>query len=154
MTSESGDPDSLGQGRVGLGGRVHGLRTAHAVVRPTRIAAVQRRQQGDQARRRRRILQRPAATAGEGELSAETERGGHAIQQHLLDLGARRRGRPEHALGSQPSGCDVTQQRHQRCMRWEVSEESGMLPVQRGGNDHVVQQGDEFVPQFGRRVLG
>ena len=131
---------SLGQRGVGLGGDVDALPAVDALVPPSAgarsflaRAAVQRRDQRDQRRRRRRVGDRATPAAREREAVVEPERAGEAVEKGLLDLGARRGGRPEHPLTAQAARQEVAEQRGERGVGGEVAVEPGVLPVQVAG---------------------
>jgi hypothetical protein len=113
---------------------------------------VQRRKQRDQRGRRRRVGDRAAPATGEGEAVVEPERAGEAVEQGLLHLGARRGGRPEHPLAAQTTRQEVAEQRRERGVRREVAVEAGMLPVQRGRGDDLVDGVEQGLQRL--RVLG
>ena len=88
--AQAGDPHGLGQGGVGFGGDVDAFAAVDPVVAPPACrAAVQRGEQGDERGGGRRVGDGPAAACGEGEPGVEAERVGEAVEQGLLDLGAR-----------------------------------------------------------------
>ena len=81
---------------------------------------------------------------------AEAERGGEPVQQHLLHLGGRGRGGPEHALRAQPGREHVAEQRVQGGVGREVAEEAGMLPVRAGRQHDPVELGQQRLHRLRR----
>ena len=133
---EPGHPGRLGHRRVRLGGEVDPLAAVDSGSR--------------QSRRRcgaapRAAPPAPPTTRSPGcspppppakvNAGPRPSAAGQPVQQHLLQLGRRRRGRPQHALGAEPAGEQVAQQRVQRGVGREVAEEAGVLPVRAGRDE-------------------
>ena len=91
---------------------------------------------------------RAAAPAVEGERRVEPERTGEPVEQRLLDLGARRSGRPEHPLGAETPAEQVAEQRGEGGVGREVAEEARVLPVQRSGDDDPVELVEQRVERL------
>ena len=150
--AQTGHPASLLHRRMRLPGRVDGV-PAIIGSHPTslgRTAAdpVERRDQSDECRIRRAGLDHPAArtatAVGGAELGRQVEQLGQPVQDEHLELGRRRRGRPQHALDAQTGREQITQDGRAGRIGREVGEEGWMLPVGDAGQDHPVEVGQHL----------
>ena len=106
---------------------------------------VQRREQGNQRRARRRILDDPAAGGVGAEMRGQPEQFGQPVQDDRLQLCAGRAGRPHHALHAEPGREQIAEDRWPARVRREVREEARMLPVRDAGQDQAAQVGQHLL---------
>ena len=96
-----------------------------------------------------------AAVVGEPELVGQAERLGQPVDDHLLDLGDRRAGRPDHPLRADATRDEVAEDRRRGRVRREVGEEAGVLPVGQARHDELIEVGEQRVERLARlRGLG
>ena len=144
----------LQQGRVRLGRPVDRVVTLPDACRARRTAggAMQCRQHGGEGGRRRGVLD-DAATTGRTGPAAEVVEGlgqaeslGEPVEDHLLELGDRRAGGPDHPLGADAAADQVAEHSRRRGVGREVGEVPRVLPMGESRHDNPVE-----VLQYRRR---
>ena len=148
--ADAGDTQALLDAGVGLG--------RHVADEPRRVAVVVHRptgrppacgQDGDQGGVARRPLDH--ATTGRtvgAESLGQAEQLLHPVHHQRLQLGARRRRDPAHALDAEPGRQQLTEDRRVCRVRREVGEEAGVLPVHDPRDDDLVDVGHHGVPRL------
>ncbi len=104
---------------------------------------------------RRRILNHPAACAAGGKkFFGQPQHGDQPIEHVRFKFGARRTGRPEHALHAQSGGKQIAENGRPRGVRREVGVEVGRLPVRDARKDDTLDVAENLVEGFAllRRV--
>ena len=87
----------------------------------------------------------PAAVEGVGEAEGLAQ----PVEDHLLELGHRGAGGPEHPLGADAAGEQVTQDAGRGGVRGEVREEARVLPVRHAREQVRVEIGQHRVEGLG-----
>ena len=81
----------------------------------------------------------PPPVAGRAESRRERQQLLHPVEHQRLDLGARRRRDPAHALDPEPGRRQLAEDRGVRDVGGEVGEELRMLPMRQAGHDDRAQ---------------
>ena len=151
MLAESAHHRRLEQRRVGLRGAVDRERPRGYAVAPGGPAG-RAVQCGEHRRERRRgggVLDDAAALGVPAERVGEAECLSQPVEHHLLELGRRRAGRPDHPLGADAAGEQVAEHAGGGGVGREVGEEPRVLPVRQAADQVGVEVGQHRVEGLG-----
>ena len=99
-----------------------------------------------QRRDRRRVVDHALERVGQAEQLPQP------AERHLLELGRRRRGAPQHRLLVERGGQELGEDAGRAAGDGEVGEEAGMVPVRDAGQDDALEVGEDRVERLA--VLG